>query len=335
MIETTFAVFTAEAVKRELTGVLLSRIMVRAKVELAAAQLVKLTPEDAGKLSLAMPGNTFESNQDHPVFFCLFKGEDAAAKVSAVINSIDFTFGNGLAAAADKANFPQVMSTVARISKRNNLLTDAPADDTERTLLIIKPENFRAPSTRPGAIIDMLTSLDLQWIGCKVHHMTTNDALEFYGPVQQALRGKLGPKIGAKALAAVENDFSFKLSGDAADKLIETVGNSFADDQFEQIVEFMSGKRPSLVPVADRDQPGGATCMVLIFDGVNAVDQIRTILGPTNPAQATGGTIRYDFGTDIMVNASHASDSVASYERESVIVRVNENDFCKLAQKLV
>ena len=55
MIETTFAVFTAEAVKRELTGVLLSRIMVRAKVELAAAQLVKLTPEDAGKLSLAMP----------------------------------------------------------------------------------------------------------------------------------------------------------------------------------------------------------------------------------------------------------------------------------------
>ena len=334
MFETTFAVFTAEAVKRELTGVLLSRIMVRAKVELAAAQLVKLTPEDAGKLSAAIPENAFESNQDHPVFFCLFKGEDAIAKVNIVVSSITSTFGNGLAAAANKADLPQLMSAVCQISKRNNLLTDAPADGAERTLLIIKPENFRAPSTRPGAIIDMLTSLDLQLVGCKVHHMTTNDALEFYGPVQQALRGKLGPKIGAKALAAVENEFAFKLSGDAADKLIETVGNSFADDQFEQIVEFMSGKRPSLVPEADRNQPGSATCMVLIFDGVDAVNQIRTILGSTNPAQATGGTIRYDFGTDIMVNASHASDSTASYERESKIVRVNENEFSSLAAAL-
>ena len=71
--------------------------------------------------------------------------------------------------------------------------------------------------------------------------------------------------------------------------------------------------------------------MVLIFDGVDAVAKIRTILGPTNPAQATGGTVRYDFGTNIMVNASHASDSVESYEREGRIVRVNENKISELA----
>ena len=71
--------------------------------------------------------------------------------------------------------------------------------------------------------------------------------------------------------------------------------------------------------------------MVLIFDGVDAVAKIRKVLGPTNPAAAPGGTIRYDFGTNIMVNASHASDSQESYLRESSIVKVNENNLCKIA----
>lgn len=334
MIETTFAVFSAEAVKRELTGVLLSRIMVRAQVTLAAAQLVKITPEDAGKLFKLLPGSIQPDDCNDPVFFCLFNGEDAIERVSNVVRNIAFAFGSGLAAAAEKSSIKTLMPLVAAISSTNNLIKAAPAEGEERTLLIIKPENFRSPSTRPGAIIDMLTSLDLQWVGCKVYHMTINDALEFYGPVQQVLRSKLTPKIGTAALAAVEKEFAFKLPGEAADKLIETVGSSFADDQFEQIVEFMSGQRPSQVPECDRNQPGKATAMVLIFDGVDAVKQIRTILGPTNPAQAAGGTIRYDFGTNIMVNASHASDSVASYERESKIVKVNENDLSNIAAEL-
>jgi nucleoside diphosphate kinase len=162
--------------------------------------------------------------------------------------------------------------------------------------------------------------------------MTTNDALEFYGPVQQALRNKLEQKIGLKALEMLEKEFDFKFSPEAAAALVKTAGNAFADDQFEQIVEFMSGKRPSQVPLEERDNPGSAKCMVLIFDGVDAVSKIRTLLGPTNPANAPAGTIRYDFGTDLMVNAAHASDSPASYERESAIVKVNENKLSQLAR---
>jgi nucleoside-diphosphate kinase len=36
---------------------------------------------------------------------------------------------------------------------------------------------------------------------------------------------------------------------------------------------------------------------------------VRTLAGPTNPAKAAPGTIRADFGTDVMLNAVHASDS--------------------------
>lgn len=335
MIETTFVIITPDAVKKQLAGIVLSRIMMRCKAELTAAQLIKSTSDTAQKLSAVIPVDASLLDSDSPAMFCLFSGENAFENIRKAIDELTFSLGGKPAAAVEKAKISQVLIIISAAGCVENLLTPAPAAGEERTLLIIKPENFRNPSCRPGTIIDILMSLDLKWVGCKVHGMTTNDALEFYGPVQQALRNKLGPKIGNKALAAIENEFGFKFSTDAAAELVKTAGNAFADDQFEQIVEFMSGKRPSAVPENERNTPGGAKCMVLIFDGIDAVAKIRTILGPTNPAEASGGTVRCDFGTDIMVNAAHASDSVANYERESVIVRVNENDFCKLAQKLV
>ena len=45
----------------------------------------------------------------------------------------------------------------------------------------------------------------------------------------------------------------------------------------------------------------------------------------TDPAKAPGGTVRGDFGTDVMVNAAHASDSPENVIRESGIVRIAEN----------
>ena len=66
----------------------------------------------------------------------------------------------------------------------DNSLGSSP--DDERTLVIIKPDNWRHPSSRPGNIIDMLSRTGLRIVGCKVHRMSVNDALEFYGPVQGA-----------------------------------------------------------------------------------------------------------------------------------------------------
>ena len=46
-----------------------------------------------------------------------------------------------------------------------------------------------------------------------------------------------------------------------------------------------------------------------VFEGDNAIERIRKVMGPTDPAKAPKGTIRADFGQDIEKNAIHGSDS--------------------------
>jgi nucleoside-diphosphate kinase len=41
----------------------------------------------------------------------------------------------------------------------------------------------------------------------------------------------------------------------------------------------------------------------------NAVERVRSIIGPTDSKKAEKGTVRGDFGVDVMVNIVHASDS--------------------------
>lgn len=49
--------------------------------------------------------------------------------------------------------------------------------------------------------------------------------------------------------------------------------------------------------------------IALALEGDNAIARIRDLLGPTNSQEAAAGTIRGDFGVDMMVNVCHASDS--------------------------
>ena len=57
-------------------------------------------------------------------------------------------------------------------------------------------------------------------------------------------------------------------------------------------------------------------CMVLALEKENAVDTWRDIIGATNPAEATVGTIRKDFATSLGKNAVHGSDSDENAEKE-------------------
>jgi nucleoside diphosphate kinase len=57
------------------------------------------------------------------------------------------------------------------------------------------------------------------------------------------------------------------------------------------------------------------------FDfGEDAIEKIRRWQGATNPEKAEAGTVRSDFGRDLMRNAAHASDSAASAERERKVI---------------
>lgn len=203
----------------------------------------------------------------------------------------------------------------------------------QKTLVILKPDNWRARSTRPGSIIDMLSRTGLRIVGMKVFQMSTADALEFYGEVKTTLESKLAPSISKRAADVLEAEFNVRLNDDTRRGLTESFGIGFANYQFGSIVEFMSGRRPEDVPFEEMDRPGTVKSMILVYEGENAVEKIRDVLGPTDPSQAPGGTVRRDFGSDIMVNAVHASDSPESADRECGIVRINQNDFTHLVER--
>jgi len=170
----------------------------------------------------------------------------------------------------------------------------------EKTLVLIKPDNFKFPNLRPGGVIEVFSRTGLYIVGFKVHRMSVAQAEEFYGPVLPVLQEKLGPGKGREA--------------------------------WEDIVQFMAGARPSDMLPENREKPGTEKCIALVYQGEDAVRKIREVLGPTDPAKAPPGSIRKEFGQTIMINAAHASDSVENAKRELAIVRVDENNFKALIE---
>ena len=69
---------------------------------------------------------------------------------------------------------------------------------------------------------------------------------------------------------------------------------------FEKIEGFMS-KRPVII---------------VVFQSKNAVNKARNMVGSTDSRKAEKGTIRGDFGSDLMRNVVHASDSVENSKLE-------------------
>lgn len=56
--------------------------------------------------------------------------------------------------------------------------------------------------------------------------------------------------------------------------------------------------------------------IALALEGEDVIAKVRDLLGPTNSQTAPKGTIRGDFGEDMMMNVCHASDSVESAAAE-------------------
>src|SRR5581483_3587907 len=202
-----------------------------------------------------------------------------------------------------------------------------------RTLVLIKPENFQFPSGRPGNVIDFFSRTVLFIVGIKLHRMSVAQAMEFYGPVREVLRTKLKNMVAGKAKAVLEKDLDFKIPADKEQQLGDLLGPVFGDNQFDNIVRFMSGRAPSEIPQSEWTKPGSERCVGLVYEGVEAVRKIRDVLGPTDPSKAPPGSIRREFGQTIMVNAAHASDSEENAKRELAIIRVAENNFRKVVEE--
>lgn len=58
--------------------------------------------------------------------------------------------------------------------------------------------------------------------------------------------------------------------------------------------------------------------VAMVLEGVDAVEAVRTIVGPTKGRIASGGTIRGDLAMSTQANLVHASDTPAAAEQEIV-----------------
>lgn len=202
----------------------------------------------------------------------------------------------------------------------------------ERTLVIIKPDNFKFPNGRPGNILDIFSRTGLAITGIKVHRMSVAQAEEFYGPVREVLREKLGEVFGERARDLLGSAMNIRITPELQESLGKLLGPLAGEQQFNNIVRFMTGHTSADTTGEGRMEPGTEKCIILIYEGIDAVRKIREVLGPTDPAKAPPGSIRREFGSTIMVNAAHASDSADNARREMGIVRMRENNFKALIE---
>lgn len=207
------------------------------------------------------------------------------------------------------------------------------ADSGETTLVMLKPDNFRYHSSRPGSIVDLLSSSGLRIIAARKFSMSVAQAEEFYAPVKQVLRGKLRESAIKRSGEALVREFGFEIPDEVKTMLGDRLSQLLMEREFENIVQFMTGHRPSECVGKDKSQVCGEECLGLLYNGPNAVAKIRNLLGATDPAKAQPGSVRREYGSSVMVNAAHASDSPENAVREMNIIEIQKDSIRPWVEK--
>ena len=292
------------------------------------------------------------TGRPHRSIMLLFEGEDAIQKIQQVTGRSRLLWGSGQTVRDTFGDFvqdpdgtiryfePAVLIGPDALVTRETLriwakyaatdsgfvrgALDMPSGEgIEQTLVLLKPDNFRIPSIRAGNILDLLSNAGLRMVCMKRFAMSVSQAEEFYGPVRESLKRVFSNFGVGRAAQALSREFGFPVDDDMVRPLCEVLAPRFAEREFENIVEFMSGCRPAACSAATKDDPGSSACLAVVYEGIEAVRKIRDLLGATDPTKARPGSVRREFGTSIMVNAAHASDSVENARREMGIIRVD------------
>lgn len=197
----------------------------------------------------------------------------------------------------------------------------------ETSLVMIKPDNFERPSRRPGNIIDVFSRTGLKIVGARLFHMTVAMGEEFYGPLKGIFIEKLKGNVAQEVYAQLHNAFAFPFTMHDAETMANLLAERNATTEFNRIVEYMTGVNPDeVVDPAQKRTASRTKCLALLYEGPGAVDKIRRVLGSTDPTKAAPGTVRSDFGRDLMRNGAHASDSAENAIRERRIVGLLEDE---------
>lgn len=114
--------------------------------------------------------------------------------------------------------------------------------------------------------------------------------------IQRGLAGRIISRLEEKGLKIVAMKMSQMDKNLAQRHYAVHKGKAFFDD----LVNFITSS-----PI-----------IAIVFQGINAVEIIRQVMGETDPAKAHSGTIRGDFGIDIGHNLLHGSDSLENASKE-------------------
>src|SRR5437762_818390 len=275
MQELSYAIVTPYSMRKSRTGGIVARLISRTGLDVVAgrmfapsAELVKRYAETIVTETESRHRATQELireyvrrnftgkiNQRPRVLFLVFRGEDAVSKVHRTVGhivnertsgeTIRDTFGDYIADETGKVTYfePGVLTAIQPDQVERDLKLWAEFSDTdggilekvieypagtkvEKTLVLIKPDNFKFPNLRPGGVIEVFSRTGLYIIGFKVHRMSVAQAEELYAPVLPVLEKKLDPKSGR--------------------------------ENWEGIVEFMAGRKPSECPPEERVTSGTA-----------------------------------------------------------------------------
>lgn len=135
--------------------------------------------------------------------------------------------------------------------------------------------------------------------------------------VQRSLVGEIlqrferaGLRISQMRMVFASSNLAERHYHDLADRLTEHIGREKAEAMKQLMVEFLSSS-----PI-----------VALCLEGIEAIEVVRKIIGPTDPKKARPGTIRGDYAHMSLAHAqkayialpnlAHASDSEESAERE-------------------
>lgn len=379
-----YVIVTPYSLYKSRTGGILSRLISRTELDLAAVRMFAPSPE-----LIKQYAETIVSAQDSQdrkiqellreyvlknlspdpktgrrrrILMMVFHGDEAVRKVRSVVGNLSPDrrggetirdtysdlimdddgqvryFEPAVLAAPNEDEATAKLKLWARFSDNDggiveNVIAYPPGQIGERTLVLIKPDNFKFSTGRPGNVIDFFSRTGLYIVGAKVLHMSLAQAMEFYGPVREVLRTKLKDAIAERAKNVIEKELGFKIPPEQQEALGDILGPLHGDNQFENIMRFMTGFTPSERRTEqERQLPGTQKCIALMYEGVNAIRKVRDVLGPTDPSKAPPGSIRREFGSNITVNAAHASDSVENAGREFAIVNVGENNFRQIIE---
>lgn len=126
--------------------------------------------------------------------------------------------------------------------------------------------------------------------------------------VQRGLMGRIITRFEEKGFKIIAMKMLEVTNEQAASHYAEHVGKPF----YPGLIQFITS----------------APIVAMVVEGIDAIEEVRHIVGATNPDKADVGSIRADFSPLMKCNCIHASDSVDSANREMAIYFDVEKELC-------